>query len=120
VQRGLERRLPAGLAIGLAALVFGGLHLDPIHAVFAAVLGLHLGAAAWLAGSVRASILCHVVNNLAAVTLTAAVGRTPFLGLAGTLAGFALAGACLWLARRAIGGPALRPTLQGEAGSDDR
>jgi membrane protease YdiL (CAAX protease family) len=119
VQRGLERRLPAGLAIGLAALFFGGLHLDPIHAAFAAVLGLYLGTAAWLAGSVRASILCHVVNNLTAVVVTVRFGETPFLGLGGALAGFALAGVCLWRARRIVARVAPLPVLQGEAGSDE-
>jgi membrane protease YdiL (CAAX protease family) len=119
VQRGLERRLPAGLAIGLAALVFGGLHLDPIHAAFATVLGAYLGAAAWLAGSVRASILCHAVNNLAAVVVTALVGRTPFLGVGAVASGFAVALACLWLARRAIAPDAQAPALQRGAGAAD-
>jgi membrane protease YdiL (CAAX protease family) len=119
VQRGLERRLPAGLAIGLAALFFGGLHLDPIHAAFAAVLGLYLGAAAWLAGSTRASILCHVVNNLAAVGVIALLERTPFLGPAGVVSGFAVAAGCLWLARRAIAPGAPPPALQRQPGAAD-
>ena len=64
-------------AILLASVFFGALHVDPIHSVFAAILGLYLGAIAYLAGSVRASMGCHVVNNTAAV-LGAAV--TPGIG----------------------------------------
>ncbi len=73
VQRGLERRLGPGLAIALASLFFGALHLDPIHAAAAALLGAYLGAIAWLAGSVRASIVCHAANNSAALVLGSVV-----------------------------------------------
>jgi membrane protease YdiL (CAAX protease family) len=77
VQRGLQLRYGPIPAILLASLFFGALHVDPIHSVFAAILGLYLGAIAYLAGSVRASMGCHVVNNTAAV-LGAAV--TPGIG----------------------------------------
>jgi len=77
VQRGLQRRYGPIPAILFASLFFGALHLDPIHSAFAAILGLYLGAIAYLAGSVRASMGCHVANNAAAV-LGAAV--TPGIG----------------------------------------
>jgi len=77
VQRGLQHRYGPIPAILLASLFFGALHVDPIHSVFAAILGLYLGAIAYLARSVRASMGCHVVNNTAAV-LGAAV--TPGIG----------------------------------------
>jgi membrane protease YdiL (CAAX protease family) len=67
VQRGLQPRCGPIPAILLASLFFGALHVDPIHSAFAAILGLYLGAIAYLAGSVRASMGCHVVNNSAAV-----------------------------------------------------
>ncbi len=67
VQRGLSARCGPAPAILLAALFFGALHVDPIHALFAALLGLYLGAVAHLARSVRASIGCHIANNAAAV-----------------------------------------------------
>ena len=67
VQRGLQPRCGPIPAILLASLFFGALHVDPIHSAFAAILGLYLGAIAYLAGSVRASMGCHVVNNTAAV-----------------------------------------------------
>ena len=71
LQRGLQPRLGAPKAIALAAIAFGALHLEAIHGVLAAVLGLYFGVATYLAGSVRAAILCHTVNNLASVAATA-------------------------------------------------
>jgi membrane protease YdiL (CAAX protease family) len=67
VQRGLQLRTGPIAAILLASLFFGALHLDPTHSAFAAVLGLYLGAIAYLARSVRASMGCHIANNAAAV-----------------------------------------------------
>jgi len=72
VQRGLQRRYGPIPAILLASLFFGALHLDPIHSALAAILGLYLGAIAYLAKSVRASMGCHVANNTAAVLGAAA------------------------------------------------
>jgi len=67
IQRGLLARYGPIPAIALASVFFGALHLDPVHSVFAAILGVYLGATAYLAGSVRASIGCHVANNAAAI-----------------------------------------------------
>jgi len=78
VQRGLEARLGAVWAIVLASAFFGALHVDPVHSLFAAVLGLYLGAIAQLAGSVRASITCHIANNSVAILgAAAALGIGP-------------------------------------------
>jgi len=105
VQRGLERRLEgrswaAPVAVGVAAVLFGAAHLDPIHAGAAVVLGLYLGSVAWVAGSVRASIACHTANNLVAVVGSAfawnPVESSPVV-VAGGLAG---AGAALLVALR--------------------
>ncbi|MBW2540771.1 MAG: CPBP family intramembrane metalloprotease [Deltaproteobacteria bacterium] len=67
LQRGLQARCGPIAAIALASAFFGALHVDPIHSVFAGILGFYLGAIAYLAGSVRASIGCHIANNAAAV-----------------------------------------------------
>jgi membrane protease YdiL (CAAX protease family) len=72
VQRGLQPRCGPIPAILLASLFFGALHVDPIHSALAAILGLYLGAIAYLARSVRASMGCHVANNTAAVLGAAA------------------------------------------------
>jgi membrane protease YdiL (CAAX protease family) len=125
VQRGLVPILGVAPAIGVAALFFGALHLEPVHAGFAAVLGLYLGVAAQLGGSVRAAILCHVINNLVAVSITAWAGST-LISPASTLAGFCVAAGCLWRVWRRRPAPQPRPALPGEPaglqprqGSDD-
>lgn len=136
VQRGLEGRLGAPAAIAVSACAFGALHIEAVHGVFAAALGLYLGAAAYLAGSVRAAIACHAANNLAAVVLTAwDPERMPPAPLAVPV-GMSLAVGCLWAVwRRArhpraaagrdegpegVGEPGARASgLQPGAGMDD-
>ncbi len=100
VQRGLEARLGPALAIVLAAALFGAFHGELWYALSAGVLGLYLGLAAHLAGSIRAAIACHAANNLLAV---AEAARWPGLEIANpatTAGGFALAAACLWAVDR--------------------
>jgi membrane protease YdiL (CAAX protease family) len=123
LQRGLQRRFGAAAAIGVSSLLFGALHVDPIHAVSAAFLGLYLGVVAWLAASIRPSILCHVANNTAAVGLAAwepAMEPTPPATVA---IAFALALAALGWSLRTLGTPDTGPNtttgLQPEPGSDD-
>jgi len=123
VQRGAERRLGPWPAAVVGAGVFGLLHVDPVHAAFAGVLGLYLGAVAVWAHSIRASMLCHVLNNVVAVA-TAGLPEIGPPGPLGSALGFAVAAASLWrLARQPAqgsrGGESARPALQREAGSDD-
>lgn len=101
VQRGLAPSLGAPAAVVLATLFFGALHVDPVHAAFAAVLGLYLGILSHLAGSVRAAIACHAANNLCAVVVSAFAASLEIppaasIGLGG---GFALA-VLAWVWRR--------------------
>jgi membrane protease YdiL (CAAX protease family) len=71
-----------------------------VHSVFAAALGLYLGLAAEWAGSTRASIGCHLVNNLTAVGAMAAFGsEQPLPTISIPLALIVCAG-CLWRVRR--------------------
>jgi membrane protease YdiL (CAAX protease family) len=90
LQRGLVRRLGAPLGILLASLVFGVLHIDPIHAVFASALGLYLGAICQLANGIRAAIACHIANNGVAL-LSAALFPEPWMEASWTV--FVLGGA---------------------------
>jgi len=127
IQRGLDARYGAVPAILIAAAFFGAIHVDPVHALFAGALGIYLGAIAELAGSVRASIACHVANNTAAIIGAAAaleVGppSTRDLAFAAT---FSL-GVLGWVwGRRAATAAAGDPKkeapqgLQNESGSDD-
>jgi hypothetical protein len=137
IQRGLAPLLGSRWAIVLGAAVFGVLHADPVHAPAAFALGLYLGAAVEATGGLRVAILCHVVNNLLAVTSAALGGGDPggvplepavraALGALGALAG---AGA-LVVAYRGRPGPtdraaALGPTdraaaLQNAGGAADQ
>ena len=99
IQRGLQPRLGAGRAVAVAALIFGLLHLDPIHALFAVFLGLYLGAIACWAASTWPSIVCHGVNNAVAVLIAAGLLPSLPLDLPGVVLGMGLAGVALWAAR---------------------
>jgi membrane protease YdiL (CAAX protease family) len=108
VQRGLAPSLGAPVAVALAALFFGALHVDPVHAGFAALLGLYLGTLCHVAGSVRPAILCHTANNVCAVLLSAWLPRLAIppgaaIGLGG---GFAFA-ALAWVWWRSGAAPPL-------------
>jgi membrane protease YdiL (CAAX protease family) len=105
VQRGLERRLGGPAAIAVSACVFGTLHVEAVHGVFAAALGLYLGTAAYLTGSVRTAIACHAANNLVAVGLTAWNPEWMPPALLATLAGLSLAAGCLWVVWHRAGRP---------------
>ncbi|MEE8475499.1 MAG: type II CAAX endopeptidase family protein [Myxococcota bacterium] len=126
IQRGLTDRVGVPAAIALAAVAFGVIHLEVIHGTVAAVLGVYFGLAAHLAGSIRAAILCHTSNNLAAVMLTAAAPDVGFSPAASLALGLSVAGGCLWRVwrrrpRTAAGdGPDTDPVgLQPPRDSDD-
>jgi membrane protease YdiL (CAAX protease family) len=122
VQRGLQQRCGPIAAILLASLFFGALHMDPIHSAFAAILGLYLGTIAYLAGSVRASVGCHVANNTAAVlgaAVTPGIGPMPTPSLV-IAAAFSL-GVLGWLWRRHRPTTAARtPKKEGSQGLQKR
>ena len=97
LQRSVARRLGSGLGVIVAAAVFGAVHFDPMHSPAAFVLGLYLGTVGVLAGNVWAPMLCHVANNLAAVS--SGLWMNPLSGLEAWGDPIAQAGAaCLLLA----------------------
>ena len=51
------------LAIGIPAVTFGLLHMEPVQTPFAMILGGWLGFLAWRAGSIRIAIAGHAFNN---------------------------------------------------------
>jgi membrane protease YdiL (CAAX protease family) len=109
LQRGLERRLGAAAAIGLAALAFGAAHGDPVHGVAAVPLGAYLGVLARLDGSIRPALAAHALNNAVAV-LEAWLGVRVAPGgpaLATIGVGLAVAAGALWWAHAAarVAGP---------------
>jgi membrane protease YdiL (CAAX protease family) len=109
VQRGLLQRLGPVRAIGAGALLFGALHLEPVHAAFAVVLGAYLGGVAFWADSTRAAIGCHVVNNLASVGFAATLGPTPWAPELAAAMGVCVALLCLCLVNRARPRPEAPP-----------
>ena len=60
----LRRRLGLVLAVSISALVFGLVHVQPIHALIAAIMGVGLALLYEFSRSLWVPILTHVVNNL--------------------------------------------------------
>jgi len=116
IQRGLEARVGAPAAIAAATLAFGVLHGDLVHGSAAAGLGLYLGIVAWLAGSIRASILCHAANNLTAVLTLAWEVPTGLDSIWTAPVALLVAGGILSLVWRHAGSPAppARPALSAD------
>ena len=51
----------------VTAVLFGLIHLDPIHSIAAALMGIYLAYAIRLSGSLWTTIIAHTVNNAMAV-----------------------------------------------------
>jgi hypothetical protein len=113
LQRSLAARLGPASGIALAALAFGALHVEPIHAGFAVPLGAYLGLSGHLARSVWVPIACHAVNNLVAVGVAAAQGPTSAASPVDVALGLAVAAAAIALVAHR------RPGLQPARGSVD-
>jgi membrane protease YdiL (CAAX protease family) len=69
VQRRLLRRWGPRLSIVLSTLGFALVHLDMIQSLLVCGMGAYLGWITWRTGSTWAAIVCHIVNNVAAVFL---------------------------------------------------
>lgn len=66
--RGLAGTFGSVKALLGSSLLFGMAHSGAAESGAAAVLGLYLGAIALKGGGVRACVVCHIANNIAAVT----------------------------------------------------
>lgn len=103
VQQAALRRLGSAGAILLSSAAFGLIHVDPVHSPAAFVLGLFLGAATEIGGSVWTSVLCHALNNALSVAVPA-LGLAVAPGAPAALVVGALAAGGLalfaWVARR--------------------
>lgn len=78
VQGSVLRAAGPVAAIAVSSGAFALMHLEWVHGSAAFVLGVYLGLAAFLAGSVRASMLCHAANNTSGVLFP---GASLFQGL---------------------------------------
>jgi membrane protease YdiL (CAAX protease family) len=74
LQESLAIRLPSGVAIAAAAIVFGVLHwVTATYAVLAALVGLYLGFLFHLTGNLLAPITAHALYDVVALLLLARV-----------------------------------------------
>lgn len=115
VQQAALRRLGSAAAVALAAACFGLIHLDPVQSPAAFALGLYLGAAVQLGGSLWVAILCHGVNNTLSVLTPAFRVEASGAEMAAVIGGLLTAGAALlaFVARRGRSGPRGDSTLPG-------
>lgn len=99
VQRSLLQRLRPGAAVGLTALLFALMHLDPVRFPALLILGGLFGWLSWRAGSVWPAVAAHVANNAIASLAAVAAGGTAAEAPASALqaAGLLLGGSA-WLA----------------------
>jgi hypothetical protein len=114
LQRSLVPRVGPVLGIALASGAFGALHVEPVHAGFATLLGVYLGVVGHWSGSVWTPIACHAVNNALATGMSAYVGPTQSGSPADVAGGLCLAiGALVWVRR------GMQQGLQPASGLDD-
>jgi membrane protease YdiL (CAAX protease family) len=96
--------------IGISAVMFGLIHMDPVQTPDMVFLGSYLGWTAFRIGSTRTSMGCHLINNLAAIGLSALGSKAgeahesaSKLQLVFWIAlGLLICGACTWIANRLI------------------
>ena len=70
IQAGLADRLPAWLAVGIAALLFGVAHwLTMSYAVFATLIGVYLGILFLLTENLLAPIVTHALYDVVALSV---------------------------------------------------
>ena len=70
IQAGLADRLPAWLAVGIAALLFGVAHwLTTSYAVFATLIGVYLGILFLVTGNLLAPVVTHALYDVVALSI---------------------------------------------------
>jgi membrane protease YdiL (CAAX protease family) len=70
LQKSLSHKLPIWAAIAISALVFGVMHMDFYAMPPLIMMGAIFGVIYHLTGSLRVTILLHLINNAAALTLS--------------------------------------------------
>jgi membrane protease YdiL (CAAX protease family) len=72
IQAGLAERLPAPVAVGIAALLFGlGHWVSRSSALLAGAIGAYLGLLFLLTGNLLAPIITHALYDVAALSVLA-------------------------------------------------
>ncbi|MEE2902251.1 MAG: CPBP family intramembrane glutamic endopeptidase [Myxococcota bacterium] len=91
------------IAAGLSAVLFGLIHLDPIHSVAATFMGLYLAFAVKVTGSIWTTVLAHIVNNAAAVMFPTLTPDKILFQVVWVICGLAIAGlvmTTLWKSKK--------------------
>lgn len=70
LQNALSKRLPVWAAIALSALIFGAMHMDLYAMPPLVLMGAIFGVIYHLTGSLRITIVLHMINNAAALALS--------------------------------------------------
>jgi membrane protease YdiL (CAAX protease family) len=70
LQKSLSAKMPIWAAIAISAAVFGAMHMDLYAMPPLIMMGAIFGVIYHLTGSLRVTILLHMVNNAAALTLS--------------------------------------------------
>jgi len=71
------RRWGPVATVAVTALLFGGIHLDPLQSPAAILLGAYLGLLRLRTGSLWPAVVAHGVNNLVAMMLAVANAGSP-------------------------------------------
>lgn len=77
IQRALERRLGAAAGIGVAAAIFGAVHVLPWVFPLHFFLGLAFGYAVYATRSIWAGVILHAANNTVAIVGLGLEGEEP-------------------------------------------
>jgi membrane protease YdiL (CAAX protease family) len=70
LQNALSKRLPVWAAIAVSALIFGAMHMDFYAMPPLVLMGAIFGVIYHLTGSLRVTIVLHMINNAAALALS--------------------------------------------------
>jgi membrane protease YdiL (CAAX protease family) len=71
LQKSISHYLPVWAAIAISALIFGVMHMDFYAMPPLVMMGVIFGVLYHITGSLRVTILLHMINNAAALTLGA-------------------------------------------------
>jgi len=96
VQTRFSRRWGPVVGVLVTALLFGVMHLDPVHGAFAFALGVYVGYLTEWTGSVVPAMICHAANNTYQTLVTA--WGFDVSGAAANVAALVVAGLVLCLA----------------------
>ncbi|MEM1042306.1 MAG: CPBP family intramembrane glutamic endopeptidase [Bacteroidota bacterium] len=77
LQRQVERSFGVAASVVLVGVLFGAFHLRPTQLLPLATLGLYMGFAVWVTGSLWAGVLVHLLNNGLAVVVSDYLARRP-------------------------------------------